>query len=1645
MTTMTSLAKGHDVNYFTEAEHGGKGACAGAMGYYTEAAGEPPGQWAGRAAAGLGLAGRVEADTIRKLYMEGIGPSGERLVRKKAERDAEKAAEAAVREYHRRHPYASADELDDKRTREKAKDGPKSVPYFDLTVSAVKSVSILHASYRIAAMHQRARGNDELASALDARAGAIEQALMDAALDAVRWLEKHAAYTRTGHHSEDTGEWRDGNGLAAARFLHHISRDGDPQLHVHVAIWNRVQRADGVDDKWRTLFGRMLYANRIGVAPVPDRFLEKRLRDLGFVMEHREDRNGCEVGGIPEAVMKRFSSRGVAVVGEMARLAEQWKAEHGGKEPSKRTLWLLHQQAGQNTRRKKADARRTAGGKVHDEDLDPLTRMSEWEKQTADDEMAELSLMWRYAEAYAREHAPQRARGGAPGDADDDAAAERALAAADADAVLPPLTPVADVVLTDEDKARVARVAVARVQERNSAWSMAQLRWEVHRALGPGVSADDITEIAELAVSGRAGAAVVQIGAAGDVADVTSLGVRASDGGSVYRPPGEELWCTIGHLDLEEHILAVSRRGMRQRVTEDEARIAIAMTDLTDEQAEAVIALLTATSMTVPVNAAAGSGKTHTMGAFAELWTRFTGGRVIGLTTSTNAARVLAGEGLDGQGLAEAYNIAQFLGKVKGSDRLRRPVALNEGDVLIVDEATQVSTADYALIQQAARAAGAFIHPVGDTEQLGAVDAGGIFQLIAEDIGGPQMTEILRFRHRWEKDASLRLRDGDVGAVAVYDRRGRIHGGDQEAALDKAAALHLANMLRGRDALLLAGSSAEAADLARRVQEKLRALGMAGDPETELSDGNMAGPGDLVRARLNAHIDAGGQRLTNRDTLRIVRFEGDGEDRVAWAQRRTGRDPATGEHTWSARFYVPARYLEESAELDYAGNAHVGQGRTVDASVGLVSQTLSRRGLYVEGTRGREENHLVVVTGGTAPPGKKPYEQATVESVLAGVMERTAPELSATAHMRAGQEWAAGAGHVLHLWSVAVREALYPAIDRLVAARLEPDQAARYRKDFARAALHARLREAQLAGHDIGELIDRITRDGVAGARSVASVLHSKLRGLGLEGSHDVSWEQRTPDGVPDLARELAEGLDSRQRELGARQAEKPEPWVARHLGVGSLAPDASPALRAEWERRAGTAAGYREAAGITDPEVAAAVYPHEGNPELETYRRAAMSALEIRDEAEVLAGMSRGELEAAVSEGDHAMGRAPANVGNDLRLTGRAKADAWAQSATARAAGDTAAAADAEELARQLDAEAERLEPDAARYEQWSASTAQTRDWASKARGELGRRGEPPLPGGGGGGSEPEPDPPSLVEFWRQVEAARPDAQPGVPGPGEPAQQPELADVTEPAADSLVAWWRGVEAARPAESARPAQPAPAPEPEPAAEAEPGSLVDFWQAIQEGRAPREPVVSGPEEAAESDTPAGQGPAPAGVDGPTVENQGDPRAAGTGEADSEPEPAARGAQPVPAASSSAPEDEAEAGAEDATEVGASAASSNETPDPVAPAAQTAAPARPDVEPAGSSGPAADDPQPEPTETETETEPAADHSREAQLSARLDDLAAKAEAAADRHAADTQARAERADYAARQARAEPGTEPEPGGWSAGIEHDEMEPEA
>ena len=116
--------------------------------------------------------------------------------------------------------------------------------------------------------------------------------------------------------------------------------------------------------------------------------MEARLIARGYAMVPRADGNGCEIGGVSQQVMDLFSSRKAALGPEVDKMAEAYRRKYG-HEPSKRTLWLMGQQAAAMTRRPKSAARKihgTSGG-----DADEAERLAAWEAQTAAREMTALS------------------------------------------------------------------------------------------------------------------------------------------------------------------------------------------------------------------------------------------------------------------------------------------------------------------------------------------------------------------------------------------------------------------------------------------------------------------------------------------------------------------------------------------------------------------------------------------------------------------------------------------------------------------------------------------------------------------------------------------------------------------------------------------------------------------------------------------------------------------------------------------------------------------------------------------------------------------------------------------------------------------------------------------------------------------------------------------------------------------------------------------------------------------------------------------------------------------------------------------------------------------------------------------------------
>src|SRR5215831_16150179 len=167
VTTNTSLAKGRDPRYLTAGAEGGH---TGGTRYYTEAAGEPPGQWGGRGADALGLVGVVDPDVLQALYVDRVGPDGQRLdARARARyRPVGEREDLAVEAHLALHPLATEGDLEAVRAAEPA-----------------KSVSVLHASYLVAARQACQQGARADAEKLETAAADIVGALMAAARAAV--------------------------------------------------------------------------------------------------------------------------------------------------------------------------------------------------------------------------------------------------------------------------------------------------------------------------------------------------------------------------------------------------------------------------------------------------------------------------------------------------------------------------------------------------------------------------------------------------------------------------------------------------------------------------------------------------------------------------------------------------------------------------------------------------------------------------------------------------------------------------------------------------------------------------------------------------------------------------------------------------------------------------------------------------------------------------------------------------------------------------------------------------------------------------------------------------------------------------------------------------------------------------------------------------------------------------------------------------------------------------------------------------------------------------------------------------------------------------------------------------------------------
>jgi len=394
---------------------------------------------------------------------------------------------------------------------------------------------------------------------------------------------------------------------------------------------------------------------------------------------------------------------------------------------------------------------------------------------------------------------------------------------------------------------------------------------------------------------------------------------------------------------MEAAALALS--GTRTHaVREDRRRAARAGSVLGEEQA-AALGHVTRSRDLVAVVGYAGTGKSTMLGVARQAW-EAQGYRVVGAALSGIAAESLeAGSGIGSRTLASLEQ-----GWREGRD------VLTSRDVLVVDEAGMVGSRQMERVLSAVQAAGAKVVLVGDPEQLQAIEAGAAFRAVVERVGSVEITQVVRQREAWQRDATKELATGRTAeALGRYAAAGmvRASGTRAEALESLVAGWNEARLARpGESRVLLASTRADVAVLNGLARERLRASGELGADQvvaTERGERSLAAGDRVMFGRNERGLGAGaggrgGMAVKNGTLGTVLGVEAGGERLRVRVDGQSGQ--AGKEVTFS---------LGEYGHVDhgYAATVHKAQGVTADRAHVLASRFMDRHAAYVGLTRHR--------------------------------------------------------------------------------------------------------------------------------------------------------------------------------------------------------------------------------------------------------------------------------------------------------------------------------------------------------------------------------------------------------------------------------------------------------------------------------------------------------------------------------------------------------------------------------------------------------------------------------------------------------------------------------------------------------------------
>jgi hypothetical protein len=1142
---------------------------------------------------------------------------------------------------------------------------------------------VVHASVRENARRACLAGDVCAAAHWDALDARIQEGMQAANRAALEHLQRWAV-TRTGYHGARTGAGQEPGryeraGLVVTSWLQGTSRDGDPHDHVHNALARMVRTER--DGKWRALDTVALRHQAAAAKGIAEAHFQSSLvRDLGLRLVPGQGERGPEIEGVTAEQMQAYSSRSRSIDEVCKALGDRFAAQHG-RAPNRAELRVISHLASDLTRQGKDPG-----------EVDYHDYAARWDAQYGGD----LARVARDVGLPGPGDAPRGAgaRDPGPGGPEGDAVAQVDRAA----------------------RVRAMKAAVARVADKHSHWSRADLIGELSAVmpdgaaqLAPAEAARLIEDLADRALAGEAGA-LACLDAPEWPVPPPGL-IRALDGRSVYTRPGAARYAAHVQLSREEQLVqraqrtgapCLSREAAARYLGADAADLegwlrepayAVELREmlpcgLSRAQGAVAFEALTSARRVVVVTAAAGTGKTTLAGVIAR------GFREAGLPVTGTAPSQTATNELRSAIMAPAWNNAQCLGHKEGQRCAGEGQPLPAGGALVMDEASMTSMADAADLVERAETAGTKAIVIGDTEQLTAIQGGGVLGLLADKLGRVQPPDAVRFTAGWERAASLRLRAGDASVLSEYEQHGRITGLAAEEATEAARRGYVADVVAGKDPLLMAHTREVCRELSQRIREDLIHLGIVQrGPAVQLRGGVQASAGDLVICRKTDHAAGTGEPgrgLANGDTLRILEIRDSG---MVAVQRLVSCDQPTGERQYSPAFLYGDF---QNFDLGYAVTTHSAQGRTVTTSTALVLGTESRQWLYTAMSRGARGNNAIVATsppkiadtrqGTRAAPELERYERIQAEragygpqarqrdpleihagdreapGILADILTRDEAELSASQLRDLNLTDEDHLANLYARWQGETQDALRGRYERELRAALPPQYQAEPLSGTA-TWLWRTLRAAEAAGLSSEQALrDAIAQRPLTGARDVAAVIDARIRDdiASLVPLPADPWSAQAPEGAPhpEYAARLAEAMHARKERLGEFTAEAAPLWAVHALGP---IPE-DPLDRLDWEQRAAHVAAYRELFGYDHPTEPIGPEPSGDSPEKRAAWHAAFGALgpvdgvDVRGEPDGRLLLMRGTYETETAW-------APPWVGNELRQV-RAGADRAAQDA---------------------------------------------------------------------------------------------------------------------------------------------------------------------------------------------------------------------------------------------------------------------------------------------------------------------------------------------------------------------------------------------